>query len=153
MAAACFTVFQHIDWLGDTSERWCVTLSKSTPLREECAGIWDWAETKSREQRRKRSIHLSWWQWPAGSSWQQGVVLYLLVLYTVESGISVVDGGKDSDSMLPDTQSTNSPRKTLTSNIYQGLEWFILPFGCLPTCSAWLCLIKWPLKPSLNLGS
>ena len=35
----------------------------------------------------------------------------------MESGISVVDGGKDSDSMLPDTQSTNSPRKTLTSNI------------------------------------
>lgn len=117
MAAACFTVFQHIDWLGDTSESWCVTLNKSTPLREECAGIWDWAETKSREQRRKQSIHLSWWQWPAGSSWQQGVVLYLLVLYTVESGISVVDGGKDADSILPDTQSTNSPRKTLTSNI------------------------------------
>lgn len=47
MAAACFTAFQHIDWLGDTSESWCVTLNKSPPLREECAGIWDWAETKS----------------------------------------------------------------------------------------------------------
>lgn len=56
MAAACFTAFQHIDWLGDTSESWCVTLNKSTPLREECAGVWDGAETKSREQRRKQSI-------------------------------------------------------------------------------------------------
>lgn len=117
MAAACFTAFQHIDWLGDTSESWCVTLDKSTPLREECAGVWDWAETKSREQRLKQSIHLSWWQRPAGSSWQQVAVPSLLVLYIVESGISVVEGSKDSDGILPDTQSAKSPRMTLTSNI------------------------------------
>lgn len=117
MAAACFTAFQHIDWLGDTSESWCVTLNKSPPLREECAGVWDWAETKSRKQRLKQSIHLSWWQRPAGSSLQQVAVFSLLVLYTVESGISVVEGSEDSDNILSDTQSTKSLRKILTSNI------------------------------------
>lgn len=141
MAAACFTAFQHIDWLGDTSESWCVTLNKSTPLREECAGVWDGAETKSREQRRKKSIHLSWWQRPAGSSWQQVAVLSLLVLYTVESGISVVEGGKDSDSILPDTQSTKSPRKTLTFKILSR-SWMIHSSLWLPPSMLCMALLN-----------
>lgn len=53
MAIASFPAFQHIDCLEDTSESWFVTLDKSTPLGEECAGFWDWAQTESQETETK----------------------------------------------------------------------------------------------------